>query len=345
MIVHLKKVAENDINENYHSFNSSYMIRLNKIYLFFKNLHLVNSNLVVCKLVTYLLGLSILLNALITVMFSMERAIAINFPLKMRNFRENYRKVFHLIIVLIILYSFLFPTYNIYLANVVSRPLTNETFVTQCDIPENYGKTYFNLTIIFVIQTLAFPFFLITVSNASILMAIYKNKQNFNGEQAASFKIKGGTKQSQKAKHSTSQKLIQSQGSKTSFKSRIRFNNSCRIGKSDKNAKLTRMLVAISLSFVLFHLPYFICWCVFVNFRLNNQMRPLPKEVLNQMIQLYRYLQFSEMLNLFNYSITGLLYFATGKIYRQHLYSILNTIYKCKKVDIQSSTYTYQTNN
>jgi hypothetical protein len=281
-------------------------------------------------------------------MFSMERAIAINFPLKMRNFRENYRKVFHLIIILIILFSFLYPTYNIYLADVVSRPLTNETYITQCDIPENYGKIYFNLTIIFVIETLAFPFLLITVSNASILMAIYKNKQNFNGDNAASsFKIKGSTKHTKKneSNNLTSQRLIQSQKSQASFKSRTKFNNSCRIGKGDKNAKLTRMLVAISLSFVLFHLPYFICWCVFVNFRLNNQMRPLPKDVLDQMIQLYKYLRLSEILNLFNYSITGLLYFATGKIYRQHLYSILNTIYKCKKVDLQSSTYTFQTNN
>ncbi len=110
--------------------------RTHQIYLFLKSLHHVNTNRYVCKSITYLLAVSVMLNAMITVFFSLERAFAINFPLKMRNLRENHRTLFHSIIFIIILYSFAYPTYSVWLADLVARPHTqNTTLSFQCDIP------------------------------------------------------------------------------------------------------------------------------------------------------------------------------------------------------------------
>jgi hypothetical protein len=99
----------------------------------------------------------------------------------------------------------------------------------------------------------------------------------------------------------------------------------------DKSSKLTRMLVAISLSFVLFHLPYFVSWCVFINFRINNLVpgQPLSSHVIKQMVKLFSYVKMGEILNLFNYSISGFLYFATGKVFIYFLVPCRISLLQC----------------
>jgi hypothetical protein len=66
-----------------------------------------------------------------------------------------------------------------------------------------------------VVQTLALPFLLISVSNASILLAIYKNKKNFNPEH--------GSNRSQKKK-STGQKAKEREKPKQSGSLMFNFN-------------------------------------------------------------------------------------------------------------------------
>ena len=101
------------------------------------------------------------MNSSITVTFSLERALAINFPLKVRNLRENHRCVFKMAMILVILYSFVYPVYNLFLTEIVKHSRNKQ----RCDIPTQYESLYFKFTIMFVIQTLTLPFILITVSN------------------------------------------------------------------------------------------------------------------------------------------------------------------------------------
>lgn len=88
--------------------------------------------------------------------------------------RGNHHCLFKIIFFCIILISFIFPIYNLVLLDLNSKP--NST-VTNCDVPERFSKLYFRLTLLFVIKTLAIPFIVITISNISIVIAIYKNKK------------------------------------------------------------------------------------------------------------------------------------------------------------------------
>jgi len=44
-------------------------------------------------------------------------------------------------------------------------------------VEQEYSKTYLKLTFMFVIMTTAFPFLIISVSNVSIIRAIYKKRR------------------------------------------------------------------------------------------------------------------------------------------------------------------------
>ena len=187
--------AANQTNENFTNLNSSLPLDTTKpaylasfIQIFLKKVYFIDSNILICKLISYSISVSIFLNSAITVSFSLERALAINFPLKIRNLRENYRYLFKLIIIVVIFISFTFPVYNLFLTNLVE---VNANGKMRCDIPSRYESLYFNFTIVFVIKTLAIPFIIITLSNISILIAIKRNKKNLltnkfnqqNGEQ------------------------------------------------------------------------------------------------------------------------------------------------------------------
>jgi hypothetical protein len=131
---------------------------------------LLNTNRYFCKLIVYTVNVASYLNSSITVLFSVERALAINFPFKIRALREKKMSLFRMILLINFVFSFALPSYNLFLMELsVARK--------ECDVPEKYQLTYFVLTVLFVIAILAIPFLLITVSNVSIVLAIYRNKQ------------------------------------------------------------------------------------------------------------------------------------------------------------------------
>jgi hypothetical protein len=318
--------------------------------IFVNRYYFVNTNIVACKLISYLISVSIFLNSAITVSFSLERALAINFPLKIRNLRENYRYLFKLIMSIGIIVTFLFPVYNLFLTNLVAA---NGNGKVRCDIPSNYESLYFNFTIVFVIKTLAIPFVIITLSNISILIAIEKNKKNllnksFNrykdehssGSLNSKYNFDSMSHSSMNHRNSNEHKRVVSIGNGVdeshpvkihNSSKTVRFENlsakslSCKIGggSGDKNLRVTKMLISISASFVLLNLPYFITWCRYALFRLNNS-KPFTPEQTRTIVNLYDAIKITEILNLFNYAITSFLYFATGKIYRENLYSIFS---------------------
>lgn len=95
------------------------------------------------------------------VSFSLERAFAVNFPLRARNLRENHVCLFKILFLCIIFISFLFPVYNLVLLDIQPKyAFINGTNTTLhlCNVPDQSKKLYIDLTIFFVSSTLAIPF-------------------------------------------------------------------------------------------------------------------------------------------------------------------------------------------
>jgi hypothetical protein len=422
---------------------------------------LLNTNLYFCKLIMYLVNVTSYLNSSITVLFSVERALAINFPFKIRALREKKLSLFRMVLLVNVVLSFALPSYNLLLIEL------NATR-TLCDVPDKYQLIYFVLTVLFVVAILAIPFLLITVSNVSIVMAIYRNKQKreyyLTERVSDAGSITSKTTTAARRRHSSKQMpnpnqhhqqqqnkchellyyktmAIKSVGRKAStlsnissrttpptsrstvhkpsldglsfargmsttsasasasasarpngsiggvggrdslvsacaaerkladadvdvevearliqaarlngdqlvngFQMCINNNNNNNNKKremsvsykypKDKNLRVTKMLFAISASFMLLNFPHFIAWTRYALYRLANHGQMDTNELVRATTAyLYNIIKLTETLSILNYSITSLLYFASGKIYRDHLYSMFDC-----KVNSYSST-------
>ena len=329
-------------------------------YLFIEKFYQINSNIFVCKILSYLISVSIFMNSSITVTFSVERALAINFPLTIRNLREKRRFLFKIIIILIISWNWIYPIYHLFLTDMIKygKPLIQK----KCDIPLQFESLYFKFTMMFVIQTLTVPFILITISNVSILTAIERNRKGLLQKRFEDKKFYF-EKNGKPIKHINSLKsdfsiesfcLENKNHQMMSLRSPLRFrtsknskyknstnssfkSSSCKTGGgNNKNMHITKMLIMISLSFVLFNLPYFVAWCRYAIFRVYNT-KPFNQEQAKEIMNLYNVVKLTEILNLLNYAITGVLYFATGKAYRQNLYAFI----RCGKIKNQNADSLY----
>lgn len=316
------------------------MIALYNITIFERK-YLPNHNSYLCKIVMYSIGVTLCINATISVLFSFERALAINYPLQVRNFKQNYGLACKIIALFLIILSFIAPSYNLFLLDIVNKG--NKKHV--CDVPSENDRLYFNMTIIFVLAILGLPFLIISLSNVSILMRISKRsnslvlfqggyKSETSNNELRRRVSKGSDIFNYYYTYNTSYPIEkETKNSRFSFfKCRAKLENPClknlSIFKLDKHIKITKMFISISASFVLLNLPYFISWCIYANFRIQNQHRYEDTKVKEEIKSLYKYVKLSEILNLLNYSLAGLLYFATGKFYRQHLFKIFTCSHK-----------------
>jgi hypothetical protein len=95
--------------------------------------------------------------------------------LKARSLRANHHSVYQFLFFLFVIFSFVFPSYNIFLVEV--RSVFEET---KCDVNKSNSLLYLKMTFIFVLLTTAIPFVLIFISNSSIIYAIYTKRKLFN---------------------------------------------------------------------------------------------------------------------------------------------------------------------
>jgi hypothetical protein len=94
--------------------------------------------------------------------------------------------------------------------------------------------------------------------------------------------------------------------------------------QSPKNFPNTNMLSTLAVSFVLFNSPYYLgLFLLAVN---KNTFKLTHQEELARRINCKIYLIIAEIFQLVNVSITGLLFFISGKRFRFHLNSLLNQI-------------------
>jgi hypothetical protein len=69
-----------------------------------------------------------------------------------------------------------------------------------------------------------------------------------------------------------------------------------------------------------------------LNLKLSNDYEDGDSIESARVNEIYSVVQITELLNLLNYSIAGLLYFASGRMYRQHLYALLGIKNKTKQI-------------
>jgi hypothetical protein len=266
--------------------------------------YLINSNILICKIMNYFYKVFLFINSSMTVIFSLERALAINFPIRMRSTKERRRSLLKIIFMLVIAYCFVYPAYYLFLLNIF-----NMHNGQQCRIQNE--SLYFKLTILFVLQTLAIPFILITISNISILVGIERHRRILI-KRSLTFRDPSLQFNSFSSASLPSNSLHRPDSRKS----------------SDKKMRLTKILITISASFVLLRLPFFIAWCRFILFKFYIT-KPFNEEQRNELKRRNEMVDYTEILQLINYAVTGLLYFATGNSFRQNVLASLRCCSNC----------------
>lgn len=209
-----------------------------------------------------------------------------------------------------------------------------------------------------MVITLLIPFLLITVSNISVLIAIYQSNRKLV-ERMGSWSDSGSVPATTHLTNGNGNVIQDESATKSLLKKHERYSiresfrkftslgskkNKCgnkfstgsagsngRKGR-DKNSKITTMLLAISVSFVLLNFPYFIAWCnnaytrIYRKNETQNMTSPTNLTNSRQNNSPLTFLKITEVLNLLNYAINGFLYFSTGKLYREHLFYL----FRCK---------------
>lgn len=138
---------------------------------FLSKIYISNHSVFVCKFVQYFINVAICLNVSITTSFSLERAFAIKFPYLSINLRENHDVQFKILILSLLLFSFLLPSYNLFLVTIVDVE-------ERCSVHKPYSTIYFYLTVLYVLFTILLPFLIISFSNYTIIKEIVKVSKN-----------------------------------------------------------------------------------------------------------------------------------------------------------------------
>jgi len=217
--------------------------------------------------------------------------------------------------------------------------ITENKQISRCNVPPEYAALYFNMTVFFVVCTNLIPSLFIVISNLTIINELIKKSRNevqrtlrieeyteyFLTNQNTNLETSNINQRDMRTmtlvehNHDEFSQLNQSQNKQHNINKRV----SSSIVHSNHLA--TKTLIAISMSFLLLNVPYFVTWCVYTYNRLSSiEIRK----------KLYTYLKITEIFFLINYSIAGYLYFASGKMYREHLYAILGCTIRRKRLSL-----------
>ena len=151
-----------------------------------KLLNLKNNNTFMCKLVNYSQAVTKCLSTLLTLAFTLERTLAIYFPLKFRHYKQAINLLSGAILFGIFFFSFSISIdsalfYQAYEYNVTfSIPSFSILSVKACGVPNEEKELHNKVTFYVAIFSLVIPFMLIIVANAAIVNKLRHNKKNFN---------------------------------------------------------------------------------------------------------------------------------------------------------------------
>jgi hypothetical protein len=300
-------------------------------------IHFYDTNKYVCKIFVYLKFLTRFLNLTIIVFFSFERLLAIYFPFRSVERNKNY------ILTLFVVASFIYPIYALFMCETVEissdRTNYNSSFNTTKDMNLGtmtpiFGKTYCSILntnekLFFKFQSgsyfiIIFAYLFVSLSIILIVCKLkkkekiifyYNSRLNKNNH---TNKEKINLRKLSKHIYSTNQYYNRSS---------TRINNQLSLCVNQKFHN-TKMLITLSASLIVFNFPFFfVLFVIFLNMKTFNVQS--EKELLYS-IQMKSYFTVVEVIQLINISISGLLLFISGKIFRFHFLSWMNKTFKLK---------------
>lgn len=286
-----------------------------------KSLQFFDSSQLVCKLLMYLRYTARLLNVIFTVCFSVERLIAVYCPLRIRSLDQKCAKFFQLGVLVAVLA----PSYSLYFIELVpsdaSRQVHDRFNVTKAfsfnSIAPVIGKhtcAAGNFKLSLTLHCLMFLFILVSFLVVSfcitaIIIKLNKNKRFVFEYQSRSTGMNAsGGEFDPVVRPSSSVDLRHHQRS---------YRKGVRLIYNKKHD--TKMLSSISVSFVLFNAPYVASIFYLLTYTVNvSDIYGLSIEYLKSKIKMQSLIITADTLQLVNFSITGLLFFFSGRIFRIH---------------------------
>jgi hypothetical protein len=275
-----------------------------------------------CKLINYFRYFLRFISAYIITLFTIQRTIAIYFPFlqnKLSSSNLAWKINAGLISFAAILCSFI-P----FLFKINTDESNKEMNISYCDIDKRHKQFYFITTIVYIVLIMFIPITTIIICNSLIIFRV------FNASKKRTLMINGNFIENSQNKSRLNEnrrsEIINESNTQSDEVFKLINMNSKRntsIRKiSNDSAKVTHMLIVMSLSFAILNLPYFVTWCMFYyNVAIQDQTKSL---------YLIAFINLSEIFYVLNYGIHFFLYCASGKQFRKQFKM---TFKKCKRLN------------
>lgn len=307
-----------------------------------KRFQFFDSIQLVCKMCMYLRYSTRLLNAFTTLCFSLERFVAVYFPLRIRSFNEQFSRCIKISMIL----SLLIPSYSLYFVELVSSDASREVH-TRFNVTKAFSfnsvvpvisehtcaATKFKLSLFLhcLVFIIVFVSYIIVSVCIIAIVAKLKRKQLFRFNYRSPLRnnkpISMGEINTGNTRLETQEEVDNLNSSNEPSNRRCR--NQVRVVRI--RTYQTKMLSSISLSFILFNTPYIVSILYFLVYttRVNNMYELLIDNLIHK-IHLQTLVVKAEVFQLVNFSFTGILFFYSGRIFRIHTVNFIKKYFLFK---------------
>ncbi|CAF0931409.1 unnamed protein product [Brachionus calyciflorus] len=131
---------------------------------------LFNNNLLICKTTVYLTYVFSFLSIWYVILFSIERLIAVCFPLKRYDMCNSYRN--KIAIILLIIFSLIFYSFSLF-----TTGIEYENNLKVCVTYENWVSFVKKISFVDIWITIIIPFLIILIVNISISLKLMRNQK------------------------------------------------------------------------------------------------------------------------------------------------------------------------
>ncbi len=322
-----------------------------------------DTNVHLCRLVGFFKHYFLLLNTFIVLAFSVKRFVAIYFPLRILNYKSTNFFVLQILAIFSLICSLYIPIYTELVPTKIGLPknkLISEEIIKLnltanfnhlalrstyhekfCSFSDKYIHvllTFHSLNMIVLILSYLF----ISVSIILIVVKMRrkhkkftivfwnkpksKSSPNLEDENSDLSSRPNRNFMSNNMKKSAPDSTSTSVKSATFQQSNVKKNTVKTMSTNRKKFRNSRMLIWIAVSFILLNFPYFCIMAASVFFIRKSVSNDDLVELSS--FKLKSFLVLSEILQIANYSITSLIFFVSGKIFRLHLFKIFRGIFK-----------------
>lgn len=306
---------------------------------------LIDSNIYVCKIVNYLRNVCRCVFSMTTLSYSFERALAIFLPFKIIKIKSRVASV---LIALIFLVSFISPLQYIYGYNLVEGHVDVNVSLVVCTIKPKLLEYFEKFSFFFNLFFVYLPLLFVILLNFSILIKLKNYKlemtaelgkglstqflkimnqlyeENFNMKKINSIDPTLFNAMPMRTKYLESMPknslFTQNSANPSELNSVIKIKRSGPSIIINQKFSNTKTLVMISTCYIVLNIPNLINLFFVFNPFLEEKIEMKIK--VQKDMSINNYLLFSEVTNLANYCINGLLFLIFGKAFRIHLKKI-----------------------